>query len=501
LPVIASVALLGLIVLQYFWIHNAFKVKEEQFSQQVNKALTEVVEQLEKEETIVNIIEEINYYGSTDKFRRDVTVHSNRENQVAVDSNLMQISNEVARQIIPRDSSGVVLLESKTLSAYDPRNLTKSSIKTRYMQKVTDKSFFVKNVINKLITHERPIAERIDLEKTTKIIRDKMNDNGIHTPVEFAITTGNHQVVHHSTHYQDHTIFKKDIVQLFPNDVFTNKSYLEVYFPLQTDFMFRSLGLMILSSILLTTILIIIFAMSSVIIFRQKKISEMKNDFVSNMTHELKTPISTISLAAQLLSDSSIENSSKNYESLGKIILDESKRLGTQVEKVLQMGRFERGQMKLRLKMINIEDVIHNVIENFRLIVDKQNGQIEFYPNAQNALLNIDDVHFTNIIVNLLENATKYCNTEPHIVVSTRSKDNGVSISIKDNGIGISKENQKRIFEQFYRVPTGNVHTVKGFGIGLSYVKSIVEAFQGNISVVSELNKGSEFIIFLPYRN
>jgi two-component system, OmpR family, phosphate regulon sensor histidine kinase PhoR len=501
LPVVASVALLGLIVLQYFWIRNAFEVKQEQFSQQVNKSLNEVVEELEKEETIVNIIEEINYYGNTNKFKRDVTIHTNHENQMSVDSSLMKVSNEVARRLIPRDSEGIVLQESKTLSAYDPTNLTKSSIKLRYMQKVTDKSFFVKNVINKLITKEKPIKDRVDPTKLKKIIKDKLDENDIHTDFEFAVFSGTHNIVHKSNHFITPAPFRKNVVQLFPNDVFTSKSFLEVYFPNQADFMFQSIGLMVISSVLLTTILIIIFSVSIAVIFKQKKISEMRSDFVSNMTHELKTPISTISLAAQLLNDSTVDSSEKNYEHLGKIIQDESKRLGYQVEKVLQMARFERGQIKLHLKIVNIEDIIRNVIENFRLVVEKQGGQIEYVNKAENSMVSVDDVHFTNIIVNLLDNATKYCHTTPLIVVSTYSNVLGVYISVKDNGIGISKENQKHIFEQFYRVSTGNIHNVKGFGIGLSYVKSIVDLLHGDISVVSDLNKGAEFIIFLPYRS
>jgi two-component system phosphate regulon sensor histidine kinase PhoR len=495
---VASVALLGLIVVQYLWIDNAIKVKEEQLEQQVTKAMTQIVEELAKQETVVNLMEEINYYGSPDNFKRNIKVESNQNNQKTVSPDLMRISNEVAKRIIPRDTSGIYLVESKTLSALDPANLTKSSIQLRYMQKVTDKSIFVKNIINRLITRERPINERIVPDSLRKIIRTNLNTNALPMSFEFAVLSSNQQVVFKSSKFTNSSHYKYFTSQLFPNDVFSTKSYLQIYFPRQANYMIKSIGVLVISSILLTAIIMVIFTVSIFIIFKQKKMSEIRNDFVSNMTHELKTPISTISLAAQMLTDTSIPKERKNVDHLGKVVMDESKRLSVQVEKVLQMARFERGQIKLRLKELVINDLIGNVIVNFRLQLENRNGSIEFVPGEDLPNLWLDEVHFTNIIVNLLENAVKYCKIDPHIVVSTKAFSNGLTIAIQDNGIGISKENQKRIFEQFYRVPTGNVHNVKGFGIGLSYVKTIVENFKGNITVESELNKGSKFIIFLP---
>ena len=224
----------------------------------------------------------------------------------------------------------------------------------------------------------------------------------------------------------------------------------------------------------------------------------MRSDFVNNMTHELKTPISTISLATQMLNDSSIPNSMKNIEHLSKVIHDESKRLSFQVEKVLQAAIFEKGKMSLKIRRLDAHEIINNVVRNFILQVKNKNGQIVKNLDAEYAVVNIDEVHFANVILNLLDNAIKYCNNEPRISVSTYNKKGFLVICIEDNGIGISKENQKRIFEKFYRISTGDIHNVKGFGLGLSYVKKVIEEHNGKISVESEINTGSKFEIQMP---
>jgi signal transduction histidine kinase len=219
------------------------------------------------------------------------------------------------------------------------------------------------------------------------------------------------------------------------------------------------------------------------------------------MTHELKTPISTISLASQMINDPSIPAESKNMKNISRIIEDESKRLGYQVEKVLQMAIFDRGKLKLKLKQTDINDLILSVINNFTIQVDKLGGKITGELNAANSQVKIDTVHFTNVISNLVDNAVKYSPEKPEILVSTENKNGKLLIRIRDKGIGIKKEDQKRIFEKFYRVPTGNIHNVKGFGLGLSYVKKIVEEHEGSIAIKSELNKGTEFEICLPQKN
>ena len=257
--------------------------------------------------------------------------------------------------------------------------------------------------------------------------------------------------------------------------------------------------LMLFVSIVFIIIIVFSFYYTVSTIFKQKKLSEIKNDFISNMTHEFKTPISTISLACEVLSDKTVEKSPERVSNYIKMIGDENKRLSLLVENILQTAILDKGQLKLKIQSIDIHLLIEQTITNIKLQVENKDGEITTKLEAKKSIINADRVHVTNIIFNLIDNALKYSDQKPKIIISTRSDEEGVFISIHDNGIGISKENQKRIFDTMYRVSTGNIHTVKGFGLGLSYVKAVVEKHGGSISVDSELGKGSTFTIFLPF--
>ena len=258
---------------------------------------------------------------------------------------------------------------------------------------------------------------------------------------------------------------------------------------------------MVIPIFILTSLLIAIFAYTIFIIFRQKKLSQIKNDFINNMTHELKTPISTISLASQMLQDGSISTTPKTIEHISQVINQESKRLSYQVEKVLQMAIFNEGRLKLRFKELDMNELVRGVIGNFELRVKNSNGDIRSDLQAKNDLIKGDEVHITNVVFNLLDNAVKYSHEIPDITVTTESWKESLVLSVADKGIGIPKEHHSQIFERFYRVPTGNVHNVKGFGLGLSYVKKIVDAHNGKIIVESVPNKGTKFSIYFPLVN
>jgi len=251
--------------------------------------------------------------------------------------------------------------------------------------------------------------------------------------------------------------------------------------------------------VIFAIILIIGFPYSLYIFNRQKKVSGMQSDFINNMTHEFKTPIATISLASEMLMKKSIQEDPVKTQRYVRIIFDENTRLQNHVEQILSVSLLERGQFRLKKREIDINELIREIVENFSLTVRERDGEIKSHFCAGNFIINADKAHLTNVITNLLDNANKYSPGKPWIRIGTQNTENGLTITVEDRGIGISLENQQQIFKKLYRVPTGNIYNVKGFGIGLYYVKTIVEAHGGHINIKSELNKGSRFDVYLPF--
>jgi two-component system phosphate regulon sensor histidine kinase PhoR len=246
-------------------------------------------------------------------------------------------------------------------------------------------------------------------------------------------------------------------------------------------------------------ILLVIFCFGYTIytILRQKKLSDMKTDFINNMTHEFKTPVATITLASEALKDPSLVADKERMQRLASIIYDENKRIGSHVERVLQLAAMEKGSFKLNPVEVDMHRLINNVVESVSLQVEAHGGQITCKLDAINPLFKADELHFSNVLYNLLDNAIKYCKEAPEVQISTCNLNGQLVVTIDDNGIGLTKEQQARVFEQFYRVPTGNLHDVKGFGLGLHYVKSVVEMHGGTVRVKSNKDKGSSFEIVL----
>lgn len=251
-------------------------------------------------------------------------------------------------------------------------------------------------------------------------------------------------------------------------------------------------------TIFIVGVLFIFFGFSVSVIIRQKRISEVKTDFVNNMTHELKTPISTIGLSSETLMNSDFSNDPDRLKKYAEVIFKENKRLEQQVERVLNMAKLDRNELELRIEPIHLHQLIEETAENFKFNRTITGGEIELILSASNSIIKADLIHITNILFNLLDNAAKYSHQPPKVVISTKNRDKGIEISIKDNGIGMTKEQLKHIFEQFYRVPTGNQHDVKGFGLGLYYVKLIVDKHKGKIDVQSKPGGGSTFKIWFP---
>lgn len=350
-----------------------------------------------------------------------------------------------------------------------------------------------------------PLPVRIPPNILAEALDTALKQNNIYLDYKYAVLTQidgkSKYILGDSKDYKPGKRTKEYRKLLLAGDDPLKPNYLCVYFPDQSNSFFRTTSFLVIPSLLLTLIIIVIFIVTLQIILRQKKISQIKNDFINNMTHELKTPISTISLASQMLRDSSVSLSPSTIDHISGVIFDESKRLSSQVEKVLQMAVFNEGRLKLKFTHIDLNKLAETVASNFEIRVTNESGELKTDLLAENPVIRGDEVHITNVIFNLLDNAVKYSKSKPEIELSTENKNGWVIVQVKDNGIGIPKEHQTQIFERFYRVPTGNIHNVKGFGLGLSYVKRIVDVHSGKIKVDSALGKGTRFRLYFPIKN
>nr|WP_262921650.1 HAMP domain-containing sensor histidine kinase [Pontibacter ruber] len=358
----------------------------------------------------------------------------------------------------------------------------------------------VEKMVVEYVAKDVPLQKRLDLGNLKPLLQAELADKGICTDFGYWVVSGKSDTVASYDVVQAGLVpFSNYKVSLFPNDIFEKPDYLAVYFPNSQAYAIQSLWFMLLCSALFTLVIVATFGTTIHIIFKQKKLSDMKNDFINNMTHEFKTPIATISLATDSISNPKVYERPEKIRYYTNIIKEENKRMNAQVESVLQIALLEKNEFKMTLQPVDVHALALRAVESIRLQVEQRNGQITANLLATEHELQADEVHLFNVICNLLDNANKYSPASPDITLTTYSTETGLVLSVEDKGLGMSREAQQRVFEKFYRVPTGNVHNVKGFGLGLSYVKAIVQAHHGNIRLKSELGKGSRFEVFLPF--
>lgn len=377
------------------------------------------------------------------------------------------------------------------------------AIQSKSSQWVAQKSEMLDDIFKEMLSFNAfDQEENINPKILDSLIAEELTNKGIETDYSFAVLDPFKNVIFaqetNETPESD-LINSTHKVNLFQGNIFANPNYLSLFFPNRQQYLLKTLWAMLLTSALFMLVIIFSFSYTVSTVFKQKKLSEVKNDFINNMTHELKTPISTISLACQVLEDHEVEKTPAMVENYIRVINEENKRLGLVVESVLQTAIIDKGELKLKSEIVDIHEVIEALVNNMKIQADKMGGEIIMNLKAEKCIIHADKVHITNVIMNLVDNALKYCEENPIVKISTRSFSEGISILVEDNGIGISPENQKKIFDKLYRVPTGNIHNVKGFGLGLSYVKAIVDKHKGTVNLVSETGKGSKFDIFLPY--
>lgn len=330
------------------------------------------------------------------------------------------------------------------------------------------------------------------------VVEQSIRRSGIKTPYSYVIVNIFQNPIASSGDFKNeyYSSAVQALLTVGSNSMYRETIY--IHFNEDNNYVLRQMGWIFGASILFTIIIISAFSLTVRTLFNQKKLSEVKTDFINNMTHELKTPLATISLAIDALTNQKVIHDEEKIRYYSAMIKEENKRMNKQVEKILQAARIERQDIKLNLQDIDAHDVIRKVADNLTLQIQEHNGQLNLNLAANRHIIKADDVHFSNIVFNLLDNAIKYSDKDLRISIETAAQSGMIAIRIKDNGIGMNKETQTRIFEKFYRAHTGNLHNVKGFGLGLSYVKAIAEAHGGRVKVESAVGKGSTFTLLLP---
>ncbi|MEO8759996.1 MAG: HAMP domain-containing sensor histidine kinase [Bacteroidia bacterium] len=514
---IVSIALIALVAVQLFWINNAVQLKKDEFRRDVYESLINVVDKLEK-------------LTNTEKIKKKIKLYKHGIAQRTPGSNLTKESIKVKiLEEISIDSNGVITSSIKERQ-YDGDSINnmidfpmefgdKGSDYDKLKSELVEKrAEMFSDLFDELISINvyKEYKPQIDTLVLDSLLKNEFHQKGIaasytskvHPPQkeDSLLFESLHQGPDKPSHPRRRRLINVDPdkhifrVNLSPNNIFVVPMYLTLQFPDEQNYLLRTMWATLSISGIIILALVIAFFYTINTIRKQKKYTEIKNDFISNMTHEFKTPISTIALASEMLMDSSISKTPEKLTRFTNMIREENKRLGVLVESILQTAVLDKGDFKLQRTDFDLNELIQSSVEKIYLQIEQKQGKLITQLNAKEAMIWADKVHITNIVLNLLDNAIKYSKEKPDITISTQNINNGILLAVKDSGIGISKENVKKIFDQFYRVSTGNVHDIKGFGLGLSYVKAIVVKHGGQITIDSEINKGSTFNVFIPFK-
>ena len=546
-----SLALLGLIGIQLYLLDHAMELKKQAFRQNVNAALTSIVQQLETREMTTKVFNiavntlphppmaffgmnvEHDSRGQSDSLRVTGRIRLKEQPQFKIDSNRVWYDLPTPQHVrlMLLDSLGQKSIQ--LIDEFKPAGKHEEILQALpfkqgavFLSFTTDSTSFVTKMDHgkageiippALSSEKRQLIVRRVLDDITSakfipwetrvppavldsLIQTTLSAKGIATAYAYGVITAPQD----SLYFAKPAKFMGEIKnsefrgRLFPNDIFATHDELALYFPQQNMYLLKQMVGVLVSSFILLAVIVCGFVYTVRTIYKQKQFSGLLADFINNMTHEFKTPISTIALASEALANAEIAKDENRLQRYNRIIRDENTRMRNQVEKILEMAALEEGDYELNLAPIDAHEVIVEAVQNIALQVEKRGGRIDCQLEAQAHVVEADEVHLTNIIHNLLDNANKYSPAAPMINIATANLNGDLKICIADNGIGLRAEDQKRVFEKYYRVSTGNVHDVKGFGLGLSYVKLMVEAHHGTIAVKSELQRGSEFEICLP---
>jgi len=521
-----SVALTGLIAFQWYWIDTVITGNRDHFERDVMTALSNVTKKLEQQEALFYVNRKISNFSSQGQsrgfqpFQFQATPPLNQrqalqgEKKIRFDDSLsstgsFNFSFEVVGAPLRSNQMGkaffdVLKSNIKNIQfAYPkdaPETETLNSNLKEILEKISNKSNMMMGLLEEMMLPKIGLTNRFDPDQLDSLLHTELKKKSIDIPYDYAIINPRFgRLIEISKDYSNERLLQSHFkTNLFPNDVTNEPNLLVIDFPSQEKYLMSKIWFPLSSSALLILIILICFGYAVFTIVRQKKISVMKTDFMNNMTHEFKTPISTIGLAIEALLDPTIpQKPSMKMKYLG-IIADENKRLESQVADVLQMAQLDKNELKLNLVTVDLHAIIQQAVDKISIQMERKLGHLKLALKASQFKLKGDEAYLLGVLLNLLDNALKYSKDAPNIMIRTQNIRGQLICSIKDHGMGMSKEAQRSIFQKFYRVASGNVHNIKGFGLGLAYVKEIITLHHGSIEVESELKKGTNFIVKFP---
>jgi two-component system phosphate regulon sensor histidine kinase PhoR len=521
-----SVALTGLIAFQWYWIDTVITGNRDHFERDVMTALSNVTKKLEQQEALFYVNRKISNFSSQGQsrgfqpFQFQATPPLNQrqvlqgEKKIRFDDSLsstgsFNFSFEVVGAPLRSNQMGkaffdVLKSNIKNIQfAYPkdaPETETLNSNLKEILEKISNKSNMMMGLLEEMMLPKIGLTNRFDPDQLDSLLHTELKKKSIDIPYDYAIINPRSgRLIEISKDYSNERLLQSHFkTNLFPNDVTNEPNLLVIDFPSQEKYLMSKIWFPLSSSALLILIILICFGYAVFTIVRQKKISVMKTDFMNNMTHEFKTPISTIGLAIEALLDPTIpQKPSMKMKYLG-IIADENKRLESQVADVLQMAQLDKNELKLNLVTVDLHAIIQQAVDKISIQMERKLGHLKLALKASQFKLKGDEAYLLGVLLNLLDNALKYSKDAPNIMIRTQNIRGQLICSIKDHGMGMSKEAQRSIFQKFYRVASGNVHNIKGFGLGLAYVKEIITLHHGSIEVESELKKGTNFIVKFP---
>lgn len=541
-----SVSLIGIIVVQWLWLRNAIDIREENYDRDVREALVQTVSQLDKRRNMVFMSERMGHHLSDSISFQDelfppdsldrvinpkemVRFYQEEEERLTglpIDSMLRSMDMDVPNRdslrdkiVISINDKRMVVDSLKNLPVPNPEALGEMELDMKaiyqelqevdlatFSKQLEEQTRRMQDVFKEMAMEYRlhfdSIRKTVPYGELDTLLNRELNQRGIDADYAYAVLDESQgELLYQSGGFQPEEKQKAYRTNVFPNDLIRKDVFLLLQIPQKKVLILQSIFYLLLGSLIFTAVIIITFGIALHTLLRQKKLSDIKSDFINNMTHEFKTPIATISLAADSIANPKTLANREKIMNFIRVIKSENKRMNSQVERVLQMSLLDKKDFDLDLQPLHLHQLLDQVVNNTRVQLEKTGGAITYEPRSTRDLAWVDEEHFLNILYNLIDNAIKYSSGDPEITVRTQTKGNRIRISVADRGMGIPREDQKRIFDKFYRAGSGNIHNVKGFGLGLSYVSTMVKHFGGDIRVESEHGKGTRFDVELPLKS